>query len=467
MIEPLLVHPRPPETMLFDEETGLDFLKKEHQPILERHLIGCCLQGSFAFDEAAMIVEADDFVLPEHAEIFRICKAMREAGREITGADLFEHLVKIQRTGFVCFSGSAAGWIAETMELEPIGTRVRYYAVHVREASVFRKFRGVASEIVGYAMRPFGPALEVIGRAESLLFSLASASGPRQENLISSATMLQEALTRIDDRREAGGKMLGIASGYRDIDKLLAGFRRGQMIVVGARPSVGKTALALNIASNIAMNGEGVLLFSIEMPTVEIADRLLAMGSGVSMHKINSTHFEEGDIGRLTMAASPSGIGGCDFYVDDNCNQSGDRMMQVVRRAIRKFGIQVVVVDYLQLISPDNPRENRNAQVGQLARKMKHIARELNVPLLCLAQLNREVENRTNAEPRLSDLRDSGEIEQHADAVILLHRPQGQSDVADVWTIDAIVAKNRNGPTGRATLAYRRQLMRFENYANW
>ncbi len=453
---------------MLDRETGLDFANKEHLPTLERHLISACLADSAAFDEAAEIVEEGDFALDEHAEVFRHCAIMRSQNRQISSADLYEHLVRVGCANMRCFDGNAALWIHDTAELEPTGSRARYYATHIREAAVFRRLRGVAHEIMGYAFKPFGPAAEVLGRSESMLYDLTNAAGPKKDTVAAVGPMLQNAMVRIDDRVANGTRLMGIASAYKDIDYHLAGFRPGQMVVIGARPSVGKTALALNICSNIAMSGHPVLFFSLEMPQVEIADRLLSMGSGVSMHKINSGEgLDRDEIEHLTLAASTSGIGGCDMFVDDNPSHSGDTLLQVSRRAVRKFGIQIIAIDYLQLIRAENTRLNRNEQVGSLARKVKNIARELKLPVICLAQLNRDVETR-NSEPRLSDLRDSGEIEQHADAVLLLHKHQDPpgGPKLDGCRIDAIVAKNRNGPTGLAPLTYVKNVMKFENFAH-
>ena len=457
-------HPTPtPGAIMLDRETGLDFANKDHQPTLERHLIGACLADTIAFDEAAEVVDAGDFVLEEHAIIFREMHKMRSQGRQISAADLFEHLVRTHRTDLHCFGGNASWWLYQTCELEPIGTRARYYAIHIREAATFRRLRGVASEITGFAYKPFGPASEVLGRAESMLFDLTNSAGPKKDSLLAAGPMMASALQRIDDRAANGGRLMGIPSGFMLLDNLLAGFRPGQMVVIGARPSIGKTALALNIAGNVAANGHGVLFFSLEMPQVEIADRLLVIGSGVSMHKINSgTGLEQDELQRLIVTASPEGIGGCDLFVDDNSAHTGDSMLQVSRRACRKFGISMIVVDYLQLIQAENTRVNRNEQVGTLARKAKHMALELKLPVLCLAQLNRELEAR-GGEPKLSDLRDSGEIEQHADAVILLHQLPNQDNNMKNWNIDAIVAKNRNGPKGTANLEYLRSAFKFKD----
>ncbi len=243
------------------------------------------------------------------------------------------------------------------------------------------------------------------------------------------------------------------------------------MIVVGARPGGCKTALGLNIALNIAATaasgGVPALFLSLEMPAVEIAGRVLAMGSGVPMHRFNRGVRLGGDeLNALVAVNAPGGIGTAPLFIDDRADVTAAGVAGTLRRAVHRRGVGLAVVDYLQLLQPENPKDNRVQQVGTAARRLKHVARQTGVPIICLCQLNRQVEDRAGGKPRLSDLRESGEIEQHADAVVLLHTPPGQPDSNAVWTIDAVVAKNRNGPVSDVPLAYKRPLMRFENSAH-
>lgn len=426
----------------------------------EKRLIGGIFRHPAIIGAVLLIVGHEDFYHDQNRRIFAALSRLSHRNAPI---DLVSVSEQLRSTGDLEAVGGP-GYLAELWEAEPTGANAEYHAKLVRECSLVRSLIHVANEILRDAYDRFEPAEDMIAAAERKVYSISETATRLGETIVSAPVLMREALQRIDDRCESGSKTIGAATGYYDLDNLLAGMRPGQMVVVGARPSVGKTAFALNIARKVALRSMPVLFFSLEMPRHEIADRLLAMGSGVSMHKINSTAFDAGDVEKLTLAASERGIGGCDFFLDDCPSQTSDRLLQISRRAVRKFGIQAIFVDYLQLLRAANPRENRAIQVGEMARGVKNIARELNVPVMCLAQLNREVENRPGAEPRMSDLRDSGEIEQHADDVILLHRAPNQPADADVWTIDAKVEKNRNGPTGRATLAFRRQVMAFENW---
>jgi replicative DNA helicase len=304
----------------------------------------------------------------------------------------------------------------------------------------------------------------VLGHCERLLFDLTEAGESGRESVTDSHRLMREAGERVDRRQESGGSLGGLSCGYPDLDTVLGGLRPGQLVVVGARPGGGKTALGLSVAARVAMAGEPVMVFSLEMPADQIGDRLLAMGSGVSVARLTrGDRLSDGEVIRVATATGPSWVGGASLHVDDAPDMPAARVAAKTRRAVRRHGVALVVVDYLQLLRPENPRDNRVQQVGLAARRMKQVARECGVPLVLLCQLNRQVEQRGNDKPRLSDLRESGEIEQHADMVILLHTRPDQPQDAAVWEIDAVVAKNRNGPVGDVPLLYRRATTFFEN----
>ena len=458
-----------PAVSLYDpvpEPDGTDLNPRDPDalPLVERHLLSCCLWGDPGADDALELVESADFTIPEHAAVFGVVADLRRAGRPVHANDVFESLARAHRLGLLGGAAPAARWLGETAALEWAGNRARYYAAHVREASLFRRLRGVAAEIAAMSARPPGPASDVLGRAEQLLFELTDVAGERGDTLRAAPAFLRDALDRIDERIASGGALAGVATGYHDLDDILGGMRPGQLVVVGARPGGGKTALGLNVAVNAATAGEPVVFFSMEMPESEIAGRLLAMGSGVSMHSVTrGARLTADEVRRIAEAAGRGGFGGCDFYLDATPDQPAGRLAAVCRRAVRRFGAKLAVVDYLQLMRPENPRENRVQQVGMAARRVKQVARECGIPVVLLCQLNRQVEGRPDGKPRLSDLRESGEIEQHADAVILLSSRADQPAHQPVWETDVIVAKNRNGPVAETSLAYRRAVMRFEN----
>jgi replicative DNA helicase len=279
-------------------------------------------------------------------------------------------------------------------------------------------------------------------------------------------TALNEAYTRIDQRagRTDPNAISGVASGFIDLDQLTAGFQNSELIILAARPSVGKTAMALNIVRHVIVEEQMPVLFvSLEQTRIELAERLLAAQARVDSHKLRKGHLSGDDIGKLHGAGDV--LRNAQLYIDDSPSQGMLRIMANARRLKIRNGIRLVVIDYLQLIDPENRRDPRQEQVAQISRRLKHLARELEIPVMALAQVNRSSEDRTDHRPRLADLRESGSIEQDADTCLMLHRPGRFDGSQEDNIIEVIVAKQRNGPTGEVTLAYLKQYMRFENYA--
>lgn len=432
-----------------------------HHKAAEEYLIAGILRDPQILDDVRAIVSADDLYFDAYQRFFRAIEELRTEGIPVDLVSLHERM-------------KARGWLEDAGGVKTIrafwdaadsGANAWYHAKLIREAADLRRLIHAATEIARDAHDRTGSADQLIAHAEQLVFGIRDRrgdhAGPRRLT-----DCVRDALEQID--RRAGGELAGLATGYPDLDAVLAGLRPGQLIVVGARPGGGKTAIGLNVALNVAVaateGGTPALFLSLEMPAVEIAGRVLAMGSGVPMHRFNrGAVLAHQEIDALNAVNAPGGVGTAPLWLDDRCDMTAAEVASTLRRAVRKRGVGLAVVDYLQLLQPENPKDNRVQQVGAAARRLKQAARQTGVPILCLCQLNREVENRNGGEPRLSDLRESGEIEQHADAVILLHTPAGQAADSTVWGIDAIVAKNRNGPTSKVPLAYKRPLMRFEN----
>lgn len=454
--------------------TDLEYRNREHVPMLEEHLISCCLQDDgdilSPIDDATELVTSADFVLEGHAVVFEAVLECRRESHAVLAADVYDRLTKTaarnQRVAgaLADLKPNLHVWLERIVGLEVMGTRVRHYATYVREASLFRQLRGVASEIAQLASMPTGAAADVLGQCERLLFDITDASATEKETMVDSRRLMQEACERVDSRQESGGSLGGMSTGLPDLDNVLGGLRPGQLVVVGARPGGGKTAFGLTLTANAAMGGQGVLFFSMEMPRDQIGDRLLTMGSGVPMSKLTrGGRLSADDLRRVMNATGPEWVSSSPLYVDDASDQPAMRIAAKTRRAVRRLGVGLVVVDYLQLMRPEGSEDNRQYEVGLAARRLKQIARDCGVPLICLSQLNRAAEQRGNEKPRLSDLRESGEIEQHADIVIFMHKQPNQTDDMPVWSMDAVVAKNRNGPIADVPLAYRRAIMRFES----
>lgn len=435
-----------------------------HDAEAEKALLGSILRDPPVLDAVAATVVAEDFYRDAHQRIYRALAEMAAAGR-IT-IDLVSVYQWLEHAGHLADIGGPA-YLAEIWEMVPTGANAEYYAATVRDTSLARQLIHVANEIAHGAYNRSAPALDQLATAERQLFELrggGAGTGPRIAR-----DLIREAIDRIEARYAArgqcGAELNGLSTDYPDLDQYLAGLRAGQVLVIGARPGGGKTALALNIAANVACAGVPTLFFSLEMPATEIADRLLSMGANVNLSRINRAALDPEHIQAIADQQKSSGAGALPLWVDDAAEQTADRIGAITRRAVRRHGVGLVVVDYLQLIQPENPRENRTQQVGLVARRLKLLARQCEIPLLCLCQLNRAVEARAGGKPGLADLRESGEIEQHADAVLLLNPAANQAPESEVHTIEVGVRKNRNGPTGELTLAYRRPVLRFENHS--
>ncbi|WP_439627548.1 replicative DNA helicase [Gemmata sp.] len=427
----------------------------------ERAVVGGVLRDPDAFHDVAAAIGPGSFYLRAHQVLFEAMIALAGAGRPIDLVTLHDHLRAVGHGAEV----GGAGYLAEVWDAVPTGANTVYHAGIVREKAALRSAVHVANELIRAAHADENAA-EVISRAAAQLSDANELALGGSDRIVAVPDAVRAALQRIDDRVTGTGKP-ELGTGFVDLDDLLGGLRGGQMVVVGARPGGGKTALAACLAANAAMQGTPVLFFSMEMPASQIGERFLAMGSGVPLNRIvRDRHLAPEDYERLAAVAAPGGLGTVPVYVDDAPGQTAARLVAATRREVRRRGVGLVVIDYLQLMRPENPGENRTQQVGLMSRRVKHLARSCDVPVVCLCQLNRGVENRgADAKPRLADIRESGDIEADADVVLLLHPQPDQPKANDVWLIDVGIAKQRNGPVGDVTLAYRRSCVRFENAA--
>ena len=280
-------------------------------------------------------------------------------------------------------------------------------------------------------------------------------------------------ISRIDSRVGKDSLAIsGMATGYVDLDNITAGLQNSELVIIAARPSVGKTAFALNVVRNVVTEHDGgghspvVLFFSLEMARIELAERLLCCQSRVDSHKVRKGHLNSDDITKLMEAGDV--LRKARLYIDDTPSRTMIQIGASARRLQKKHekdgGLKLIVIDYLQLIEPENRRDPRQEQVAQISRRLKFLARELLVPVIALAQVNRASEDRQDHKPRLSDLRESGSIEQDADTCMMLHRPGKFDGTQDDNILEIIIAKQRNGPTGEITLTWRKEYNRYENY---
>lgn len=419
-------------------------------------LLGALLRYPAALAEVLALVAEDDLPTDAGRKVFASALTLFRRG---VPADLVTVADELHRRGWLADAGGYPG-LAALAEAGGSGAQAAHYARLVRDRALLRRLALAAGEILREATDPPAPAREVLDSAERRVFALAELGV--EGDAVPLAQALTEAKAAIDARRSAGGGCPGVPTGFVDLDRLTAGLQPGELIVLAARPSVGKTALGCALARNAARAGVPCLVCSLEQSRRELAERLLCAEGPLDSHRLRRGYLSGDEVRRLQQADDR--LRAAPVYVDDTRLQSALRVTANARRHKARHGVGLVVLDYLQLVEPEDRKAPRHEQVGLVTRRLRQAAGELALPVVALAQLNREVEHRGGQRPKLSDLRDSGEIEQHADVVVLLHRPEPQPP-GTFGTLDLIVAKQRNGPTGDVVLSWDRAAMRFADYA--
>jgi len=398
-------------------------------------------------------------ILTPIKKIYKAMIVLYEAGKPVDLVVLTEALKLANQIDDV----GGYGALAELWDAAPTAANAVHYAHIVRDRSIVRSLINVGNEILRDAYDQVGPADELLHQATGKMLDVAERGVTGR--VYGMDKMLEETFDRIDQRQTRGGSSIsGISSGYPDLDEVTAGFQNSEMIIIAARPSVGKTAFALNLIRNIAVDEKSTVLFcSLEQSRVEIVERLLCSHARVDAQKLRKGLMNAEDMERLIAA---SGImRNAKIFIDDSPGQGMLRIAANARRLKLRNDLKMVVIDYLQLIEPENRRDPRQEQVAQISRRLKGLARELSIPVIALAQVNRSSEDRQDHKPRLSDLRESGSIEQDADTVILLHRPERFEPGQHEGLTEVIIGKQRNGPVGEITLTFNKNMMRFENFA--
>jgi len=411
----------------------------------ERSVLGSILLKQDVLDEVAGIVTAGDFYAEAHGRLFSHVVTMHEAGQPIDVVTLKDRLTR--EGDFEAIGGAA--YLAEVAQSVPYAANAVHYANIVRDKAKLRSVIHTGSAMVRDAYDPAGNADDVLARAEEAL-SRAEEHG-RQSDAIDAATAVDGAIRQA---QQSGEHRRGLPTGLVDFDRQLGGLFPGELIVLAARPRMGKTSLGIQVMAHNAPRDRGVLFASLEMSATELTTRMLCSRAGVDSNRLRTGSLEGDDLAALEREAAE--LRGAAFWVVDRPSLTTADMRREARRLHRRSGLALLVVDYLQRVTPADVRVKRYEQVGQITGELKRLAREFNVPVLLLAQLNREVEATADHRPRLSHLRESGDIEQDADVVAFLHRPEVyKPDDADLHGQAAlIVEKNRNGPTSRFELSW-------------
>ncbi len=424
----------------------------------ERSVLGSMLRDNAVIGDIVLIIRTEQFYSDAHQKIFAAAVELYDKGKPV---DIIVLAELLHQRGQIEDIGSY-GYLNELWDAAPTAANATYYANIVRERSLVRGLIHTSTEILRDAYDQVQPADEMVQTAEKKIFEIASSGIVGQVYDLREA--VDDAFERIDQQALGNVPMSGVPTGYMDLDEITAGLHNNELVIIAARPSVGKTAFSLNIIRNIVVEEKQPAFFvSLEQARIELAERLLVCQARVDSHKLRKGRLNSDDIDKLMEAGGI--LKNAKLFIDDTPAQSMLRIAANARRLKMRQGIKVVVIDYLQLIEPDNRRDPRQEQVAQISRRLKFLARELQIPVVALAQVNRSSEDRQDHRPRLADLRESGSIEQDADTVILLHRPDRYEPGQHEGIIEVIVGKQRNGPTGEVTLTYIKQYMRFENHA--
>jgi len=439
-----------------------------HSVEAEQSVLGGLMLEGNALDKIADLITQDDFYRFEHRLIFREIVRMSEQAKPvdvITVAEALEIAGELDKVGGLAYLGSLAQNV-------PSAANIRRYGEIVRERSIMRQLVEVGTDIASSAYNPTGrDAAQLLDEAEGKVFQIAEAGSRGKQGFMSMPPLLTQVVERIETLygRDNTSDVTGTPTGYTDLDRMTSGLQPGDMIVVAGRPSMGKTAFAINIAENIALESKlPVAIFSMEMGAAQLAMRMLGSVGKLNQHDLRSGNLQDDDWGRLTQALGK--LNDAPIFIDESAALSSLELRARARRLHRQHGsLGLIVVDYLQLMSSNAGKasENRATEISEISRALKGLAKELQVPVMALSQLNRSLEQRPNKRPVMSDLRESGAIEQDADLILFIYRDEVyNSDSPDKGKAEIIIGKQRNGPIGKVELAFRGEYTRFDNLAS-
>jgi replicative DNA helicase len=416
------------------------------------------LRDNVVIGDVLQILRPDNFYLDAHQKICQAVTSLYDQGHPVDLVVLAEELKTRKQIEDI----GGYGYLGQLWDAAPTAANAEYYARIVRDKAIIRHLISSSNEILRDAYDQAMAADELLESAERKILDIAEMGITGQTFTLAQA--LTEAYDRIDTRQQNDQTSIsGLPTGFIDLDEKTAGLQNSELIIMAARPSHGKTALAMNIARHVAVeDNQPVFVVSLEQSRIELAERLLCCQARVDSHKLRKGHLSSQDMQKLIEAGGV--LRNAPLFIDDTPGQGMLRVAANARRLKLREKIKLVVIDYLQLIEPDNRRDSRQEQVAHISRRLKFLARELQIPVMALAQVNRSSEDRTDHKPRLADLRESGSIEQDADTVMLLHRPEMYEAGQHEGVLEIHIAKQRNGPTGEISLTFLKQFMRFENF---
>ena len=423
----------------------------------EKSLLGAVLISEESLPDVTEIVKPDDFYDEAHQLIYSAMWNLYERHKPV---DLLTVTSELKNKKDLKKAGGPT-YLSELTNYVPTAAHAKAYAELVAKAAVRRRLIAAAASITEKAYDESAETIELLGEAEKSLFEVSDKNV--KNDLVSLSDLLSETFDRLENLHRTKGAIAGLKSGYVDFDRLTAGFHRSDLVILAARPAMGKTALALNFAHNVAtINQKAVLIFSLEMGKEQLINRMLADASGIDSFKLETGNFSGDDFSKISDAMAD--LSEAPIFIDDTPGMTVLEMRTKARRAAHEHDLGMIIVDYLQLMAGTSKRsaDNRVQEVSEISRGLKLIARELNVPVIALSQLSRSVESRSPQIPMLSDLRESGSIEQDADIVMFLYREDYYNPETDRQNItDLILAKHRRGATGTIELYFDKARVRF------
>jgi replicative DNA helicase len=426
-----------------------------HDLLAEQSTIGGMLLSTYAVADVLETVRAEDFYIPKHELIFQAVLSLYSHGEP---TDVIAVTDELTKTGELSRAGGA-DYLHTLTSIVPTAANAGFYAGIVSEKAVLRRLVDAGTRIVQMGYASEGEVVELVNKAQAEVYGVTG--GVEAEDYVPLTDAVTMAIDEIEAAKGSDGSMTGVPTGFADLDHLTNGLHPGQMVIIAARPALGKSTLALDFARTAAIKHElPTIFFSLEMGKSEIAMRLLSAEASVPLQAMRKGNVESRDW--TTLAATRGRIADAPLYIDDSPNMSLVEIRAKCRRLKQRVGLKMVIIDYLQLMSSGKRVESRQQEVSEFSRALKLLAKELQVPVIALSQLNRGPEQRADKKPQISDLRESGSIEQDADMVILLHRESAyEKDNPRAGEADLIVAKHRNGPTDTITVGFHGHFSRF------
>lgn len=418
-----------------------------HSIDAEESVLGAVLLSGDAANVALEKLHAEDFYKPSHQQVFEVVQQLFDANEPIDAVTVSEGL---RRDGALDRMGGIE-FLTNLIDSVPSTSNVEYYASIVEEHALRRRLMRVGGDISMIAGQMAQPIEEVVDQAEQAVFAVAERQVGDGLQVIDD--LLGPAIEKAEELQRNGSEVTGISTGFRDLDRKLAGLHPTNLVIVAARPGMGKTALALNMAQNVALSGHTVAIFSLEMSREEVVTRMLCAKGRIDSQRLRTGKLSEGDFTKLSNAAGA--LYKQNIFVDDSAGLTVTEIRAKCRRLRRKPGLDMVVVDYLQLMNGSG-QENRQQEIAMISRSLKNLARELHVPIVALSQLNRGVEAREDKRPRLGDLRESGAVEQDADVVMFIYRDEyyHPEKVESKGVAEVVIAKHRQGGVGKVDMTF-------------